>query len=102
MNLLDAPADVAELHPKIDGWSRSIPWRRSVWRRDHYEATYIVKPCLSEATSKTVASLKPVRVYVHRNVIKNPAAAWDIARQITAGRRPSRIPRQTDQEGLSA
>lgn len=97
MSLLDAPADIAELYAAIDGWTRSTPWRRSMLRRDHFQATYSCsKQCYSDASSKKVASLKPVRVFVHRNVIKNSAAAWDIARQITAGRRTSRQ-RQADQ-----
>lgn len=90
MKLLDAPADVAQLHPRIDGWTRQIPWRRSLWRRDHYEVTYCLKQCFAGVSSKKVAVLKPVRVYVHRDVIKNAAAAWEIARQITSGRRPTR------------
>lgn len=101
MSVLDAPADVAQLHPKIDGWTRSTPWRRSMLRRDHYQATYCPKQCLANASSTDVALLKPVRVFVPRSYIKNAAAAWDIARQITAGRRSTRAPqyRATESEG---
>lgn len=89
MSLIAAPADVADLHPTCDGWTRSFPWQRSTRRRDHYEATFF-KRCLSEATSDGEASLKPVRVYINRNIIKNAAAAWEIARQLKAARVPRR------------
>lgn len=81
MSLINAPADIADLHPSAADWARDMPWHWSK-RSDHFETTF----------SRTGAR---VRVYIHRNIIKDGAAAlWETTRQIKVATNPRRRRKQ--------